>query len=91
MNSEKKYCEFLKGKLADIESAYNAELADYRETYDERDITGDTFTLLCEDADKRRKEEVLNLYATAFDRNVTAENLQEVFGDDYEWLQCEYY
>ena len=80
---EKKYCDFLKREIAEIENKFERDRKDSIEFYG-------GFTGSCEMAVDNLREEMKNslqwLFVTAIERGVCTENLKEVFGDDYQTL-----
>lgn len=80
---EKKYCDFLKREIAEIENKFEGDRKDALEFYG-------GFTGSCEMAVDNLQEEMKNsllwLFVTATERGVCEENLKEVFGEDYQDL-----
>ena len=84
---EKKYCDFLKREIAEIENKFERDRKDALEFYG-------GFTGSCEMAVDSLQEEMKNsllwLFVTATERGVCGENLEEVFGEDF-WDLSESY
>lgn len=84
---EKKYCDFLKREIAEIENKFERDRKDSIEFYG-------GFNGSCEMAVDNLQEEMKNsllwLFVTATERGVCTENLKKVFGKDFRDLSESY-
>ena len=81
--SEKKYCDFLKGEITEIEKSFEETLKDSFEFYGGYT---DSYDLEVSNLQEERKSSLLWWFITATERGVSEENLKEVFGEDYQDL-----
>lgn len=79
----KKYCDFLKGEITEIEKSFEETLKDSFEFYGGYT---DSYDLEVSNLQEERKSSLLWWFITATERGVSEENLKEVFGEDYQDL-----
>ncbi len=86
--AEKQYCAALAEEVSGIEKTYLDDLAYAKEHAEEayEYSRGSDYDLLVEDANRRRTDSLGAVFDRAMERGISRENLESIFGDDYEYL-----
>lgn len=86
--TEKQYCAALAEEVSGIEKTYLDDLAYAKEHAEEayEYSRGSDYDLLVNDAGRRRMDSLGAVFDRAMERGISRENLESIFGDDYEHL-----